>query len=110
MLIFANPKAVSGLEIIELKQGEMLAILPENHHLAKEKLSRWTNWQKNLLFYWKKGIIMNHWRHLNELEKLILHRTNYHISLHQTEPPIYRTLAIGYKNEKNDSTSAVILF
>ena len=35
---FVNPKAVSGLEIIELKQGEMLAILPENHHLAKEKV------------------------------------------------------------------------
>lgn len=53
---------------------------------------------------------MNHWRHLNESEKLILHRTNYHISLHRTEPPIDRTLAIGYKNEENDSTSAVILF
>ncbi|MDE6405266.1 MAG: LysR family transcriptional regulator substrate-binding protein, partial [Lachnospiraceae bacterium] len=35
------------------------------------------------------------------LAELVLHRTNYHISLHQTEPPIYRTLAIGYKDEES---------
>lgn len=35
---FVNPNAVNSLEIMELKRGEMLAILPENHPLSKEKL------------------------------------------------------------------------
>lgn len=35
------------------------------------------------------------------LAELVLHRTNYHISLHRTEPPVYRTLAIGYKDEES---------
>lgn len=34
------------------------------------------------------------------LAELVLHRTNYHISLHHTEPQVYRMLAIGYKNEE----------
>lgn len=34
------------------------------------------------------------------LAELVLHRTNYHISLHQIESQVYRTLAIGYKNEE----------
>ncbi|MBW9159426.1 LysR family transcriptional regulator [Clostridium tagluense] len=33
---FINPAAVSGLNIIILKDGELLAVLPKNHPLAKE--------------------------------------------------------------------------
>ena len=32
------------------------------------------------------------------LAELILHRTNYRIALRPTDPPIYRTIAIGYKD------------
>lgn len=32
------------------------------------------------------------------LAELILHRTNYHLELRPTDPPITRTIAIGYKD------------
>ncbi|MDE6602071.1 MAG: LysR family transcriptional regulator [Lachnospiraceae bacterium] len=127
---FVNPKAVSGLEIIELKEGEMLAVVPENHHLAKEKvipLDRLADEAFILLeegHYYEpleafkligkrpniKYTIHDDYTIMTMVEaglgvsilaELVLHRTNYHISLHQTEPPIYRTLAIGYKDEES---------
>lgn len=33
---FVNPKAVTGIETIVLKEGAMLAVLPENHPLGKK--------------------------------------------------------------------------
>lgn len=127
---FVNPKAVNGLEIIELKKGEMLAIVPENHHLATEKvipLDRLTEEPFILLeegHYYEpleafkligKSPNIKYTIHddyaimtmveaglgISILAELVLHRTNYHISLHQIEPPIYRTLAIGYKDEES---------
>lgn len=127
---FVNPKAVSGLEIIELKQGEMLAILPENHHLAKEKtilldklaeepfiLLEEGHYYEPLEAFKRIGKSPNIKYTIHDdyaimtmveaglgisiLAELVLHRTNYHISLHQTEPPIYRTIAIGYKDEES---------
>lgn len=127
---FVNPKAVNGLEIIELKKGEMLAIVPENHHLATEKvipLDRLTEEPFILLeegHYYEpleafkligKSPNIKYTIHddyaimtmveaglgISILAELVLHRTNYHISLHPIEPPIYRTLAIGYKDEES---------
>lgn len=35
---FVNPAAVSGVETMELKQGAMLAVLPEGHPLAEHNI------------------------------------------------------------------------
>lgn len=125
---FVNPKAVSGLEIIELKKGEMLAIVPENHYLAKEKIIPLDRLAEEPFILLEEGhyyepleafkqigkspnikytihddyaimTMVEAGLGISILAELVLHRTNYRISLHQTEPPIYRTLAIGYKDE-----------
>ncbi|MDE5908298.1 MAG: LysR family transcriptional regulator [Lachnospiraceae bacterium] len=127
---FINPNAVSGLEIIELKKGEMLAILPENHLLAKEKIIPLDRLAEEPFILLEEGhyyepleafkligkspnikytihddyaimTMVEAGLGISILAELVLHRTNYHISLHQTEPPIYRTLAIGYKDEES---------
>ena len=127
---FVNPKAVSGIEIIELKKGEMLVVLPENHFLAKEKtipldrlaeepfiLLEEGHYYEPLEAFQKIGKRPNIKYTIHDdyaimtmveaglgisiLAELVLRRTNYHISLHRTEPPIYRTLAIGYKDEES---------
>lgn len=33
------------------------------------------------------------------LVELILHRTNYRLALRPTDPPVTRTIAIGYKDK-----------
>lgn len=127
---FVNPKAVSGLEIMELKRGEMLAILPKNHPLAKEKIIPLDRLAEEPFILLEEGhyyepleafkqigkspdirytihddyaimTMVEAGLGISILAELILHRTNYQISLHQTEPPIYRTLAIGYKDEES---------
>lgn len=127
---FVNPKAVSGLETIALKKGMMLAVLPENHLLAGEEsipldklveesfiLLEEGNYYEPLEAFKLIGKSPNIKYTIHDdyaimamveaglgisiLAELILQRTNYHISLHQTEPPIYRTLAIGYKDEES---------
>lgn len=72
---FVSPKAVSGLETILLKEGAMLAVLPENHPLA----------QKQVI----------------SLAELVLHRTNYRFALRPTDPPVSRSIAIGYKDKSS---------
>lgn len=40
------------------------------------------------------------------LAELILHRTNYRIALRKTQPPITRTIAIGYKEKASLSMAS----
>ncbi len=35
---FVNPKAVTGIETIVLKEGAMFAVLPENHPLGRKEV------------------------------------------------------------------------
>ncbi len=127
---FVNPKAVNGLKIIELKKGEMLAVLPESHLLAKEKIIPLDRLAEEPFILLEEGhyyeplevfkqigkspnikytihddyaimTMVEAGLGISILAELVLRRTNYHISLHQTNPPVYRMLAIGYKDEES---------
>lgn len=127
---FVNPKAVNGLKIIELKKGEMLAVLPESHLLAKEKIIPLDRLAEETFILLEEGhyyeplevfkqigkspnikytihddyaimTMVEAGLGISILAELVLRRTNYHISLHQTNPPVYRMLAIGYKDEES---------
>ncbi|MCD8036375.1 MAG: LysR family transcriptional regulator [Clostridiales bacterium] len=124
---FINPAAANGIRTISLKQGDMLAVLPENHPLAKLEvipLKKLENepfilleeghYYEPLEVFRAEGITPNVKYTLHDdyaimtmveaglgvsiLAELVLHRTHYHIALRPTEPPITRTIAIGYKN------------
>lgn len=108
----------------------MLAVVPENHHLAKEKMISLDRLAEEPFILLEEGhyyepleafkrigktpdikytihddyaimTMVEAGLGVSILAELVLHRTNYRISLHQTEPPIYRTLAIGYKDEES---------
>ena len=127
---FVNPKAVSGLETILLKEGAMLAVLPEGHPLAKQKLVPLHDLVKEpfilleeghyyepLEAFQSIGVIPNVKYTIHDdyaimtmveaglgvsvLAELVLHRTHYRIALRPTEPPISRTIAIGYKDKNS---------
>lgn len=125
---FVTPPAVSGMETIKIKDGEMLAILPKNHPLRE-------NMTISLDALTKEPFILLEEGHYNEpleafhaaglepdikytvhddfaimtmveaglgvgiLAKLMLRRTNYDIVCLPTDPPIYRELAIGFKDK-----------
>ena len=124
---FVNPKAVTGIETIVLKEGDMLAVLPEDHPLGQNgviPLDRLAEEPFILLeegHYYEpleafktigvspdiKYTIHDDYAIMTMVEaglgvsilaELILHRTNYRLKLCATEPKITRTLAIGYKD------------
>lgn len=125
---FVNPRAVSGLETIVLKEGAMLAVLPEGHPLAA--LSRVPlaalaaepfilleegNYYEPLEAFRAAGVTPNIKYTIHDdyaimamaeaglgvsiLAELILHRTSYRLALRPTDPPVSRTIAIGYKDK-----------
>lgn len=125
---FVTPKAVSDMEILPLKEGAMLAVLPESHPLAQKDvipLERLTedpfilleegHYYEPLEAYKKIGMMPNIKYRIHDdyaimamvekglgisiLAELILHRTNYRLALRPTDPPVSRLLAIGYKNK-----------
>lgn len=127
---FVNPDAVSGIETIVLKEGAMLAILPENHPLSKHDviplhllatepfiLLEEGHYYEPLEAFKSIGVSPNIKYTIHDdyaimtmveaglgvsiLAELVLHRTNYKIKLCATEPPISRTIAIGYKNKSS---------
>ena len=125
---FISPSAVTGLETIKIKDGEMLAVLPKNHPLAQ-------NTKIPLAALTQEPFILLEEGHYNEpleafhaaglkpdikytvhddfaimtmveaglgvgiLAKLILCRANYDIVCLPTNPPVYRQLAIGLKEK-----------
>ncbi len=127
---FVNPKAVTGIETIMLKEGTMLAVLPEKHPLAsrgvipldvlaKEPfiLLEEGHYYEPLEAFKAIGVSPNIKYTIHDdyaimtmveaelgvsiLAELILHRTNYKIKLCATEPKISRTIAIGYKDKSS---------
>lgn len=127
---FVSPKAVSDMETIVLKEGAMLAVLPENHPLAEktviplEDLSREPfilleegHYYEPLEAFREIGVTPNVKYTIHDdyaimtmveaglgisiLAELVLHRTNYHLALRRTEPAISRTIAIGYKDKSS---------
>lgn len=124
---FVNPKAVSGLNTIELKDGAMLAVLPENHPLAEMDviplsklavepyiLMETGNYYEPIEVFKSVGVSPNIKYTIHDdysimamveaglgvsiLSELILHRSRYRIALRPTCPPVTRTIAIGYKS------------
>ncbi|MEA4848510.1 MAG: LysR family transcriptional regulator [Clostridiaceae bacterium] len=127
---FITPAAVTGLETITIKDGEMLAVLPANHKLASHSAV-------NLEEIAKEPFILLEEGHFSEpmeafhacnlepnikfrmhddyaimtmveaglgisiLAELVLRRTNYNIALLPVDPPISRILAIGYKDKSS---------
>lgn len=127
---FVNPKAVSGIETVVLKEGAMLAVLPENHPLAKKKIVPLKELAKEPFILLEEGhyyeplevfksigtvpdveytihddyaimTMVEAGLGVSILAELVLHRTNYNIALRKTEPPISRTVAIGYRDKNS---------
>lgn len=127
---FVNPKAVSGMETTVLKEGSMLAVLPEKHPLAEKEvvpletlaaepfiLLEEGHYYEPLEAFKSIGVSPNIKYTIHDdyaimtmveaglgvsiLAELILHRTNYQIVLRPTDPPISRTIAIGYRDKNS---------
>jgi len=131
---FITPAAVTGLQTIVLKEGNMLAVLPENHRLASKSninlheivnepfiLLEEGHYSEPLESFHACNLEPNIKLRIHDdyaimtmveaglgisiLAELVLRRTNYNIVLLPIDPPITRTLAIGYK-DKNSLTIA----
>lgn len=123
---FVSPKSVSGLEVLPLKEGAMLAVLPEGHPLARyeavplEELAQESfilleegHYSEPLEAFRAAGAsprikytihddyaimaMVEAGLGVSILAELALHRTNYRLATRPTAPPISRTMAIGYK-------------
>lgn len=122
---FVSPDAVNGIELTVLNKGEFKAILPENHPLAKETVISLSALAKEPFILLEEGhfyepleafrqagtmpqikytihddyaimAMVEEGLGVSILADLILRRTNYRIKALSLNPPIYRTMAIGY--------------
>jgi DNA-binding transcriptional LysR family regulator len=122
---FVSPDAVNGMELTILNKGEFKAILPENHTLATETSISLSNLAKEPFILLEEGhfyepleafrqagtmpqikytihddyaimAMVEEGLGVSILADLILRRTNYRIKALPLNPPIYRTVAIGY--------------
>lgn len=125
---FVSPRAVSGLETVVLKEGAMLAVLPQDHPLAEKDvvdlrelaqepfiLLEEGHYYEPLEMFKSIGVAPNVKYTIHDdyaimtmaeaglgvsiLAELVLHRTNYRLALRPTQPPITRTIAIGYRDK-----------
>lgn len=125
---FITPPAVSDLETIPIKRGEMLAVLPQHHPLAAQTavplqklaeepfiLLEEGHYSEPLEAFGAAGFTprIKYTIHddyaimtmveaglgVSILAELMLRRNNYHIVCLPIEPPIFRNLAIGYKDK-----------
>lgn len=125
---FITPAAAPDLKTISVKDGEMLAVLPKNHPLANRKsvpikeltqepfiLLEEGHFSEPLNAFHEAGFEPNIKYTLHDdyaimtmveaglgvsiLAELMLRRTNFDIACLPIEPPVYRSLAIGYKDK-----------
>lgn len=125
---FINPLVGTSLQTITVKDGEMLVVLPERHPLAgleriplaalaKEPyiLLEEGQYSEPLAAFEAAGVkpdikytihddysimtMVEAGLGVSILAELVLRRTNYHIVCRHVEPPVYRTLAIAYKEK-----------
>lgn len=125
---FVNPLAGTNLKTKTVKSGEMLAVLQKNHPLAKKKsiqlqdiaaepyiLLEEGHYSEPMAAFEAAGIQPNIQYTIHDdyaimmmveaglgvsiLAELILRRTNYDIVCLPIDPPITRTLAVGYKDK-----------
>lgn len=127
---FITPPAVTDLETITIKDGEMLVVLPKDHRLAKHEtiqlekivsepfiLLEEGHYSEPLNAFHAAGLEPNIKYTIHDdyaimtmaeaglgisiLAELMLRRNNYDIVCIPLDPPIYRTLAIGYKDKNS---------
>lgn len=127
---FVNPAAVSGFKLELLRDGAMLAVLPQQHPLATLEqiplealvqepfiLLEEGHYYEPLEAFHSIGLSPNVTYTIHDdyaimtmveaglgvsiLAELILHRTNYKIVTRPTLPPVKRTIAIAYKEESS---------
>lgn len=127
---FITPPAVTELETIDIKNGEMLAILPGDHPLASRTsvkleeiidepyiLMEEGHYSEPLNAFRDAGLTPNIKYTIHDdyaimtmveaglgvsiLAELVLRRTNFHIACLPIDPPLYRFLAIGFKDKNS---------
>lgn len=127
---FISPDAATGLEIIPIKDGEMLAVLPMTHPLASQKAIRLEELTKDPFILLEEGhysepinafqaagltpdikytihddyaimTMVEAGLGVSILAELVLRRTNYNIRCLSIDPPVYRTLAVAYKDKNS---------
>ncbi|MCD8158933.1 MAG: LysR family transcriptional regulator [Clostridiales bacterium] len=127
---FVTPAAVSGLQTIDIKTGEMLAIVPKKHKLAgRDFIELWEiadepyilleegNYSEPLNAFEAQGIapkikytihddyaimtMVEQGLGVSILAELVLKRRTDKIVCLPINPPIYRPLAIAYKNKNS---------
>lgn len=127
---FITPPAVSGLETKIVKDGRMLAIVPHNHPLSSCDIIRLEDIKHEPFILLEEGhysepleafhtcgaepnikytihddyaimTMVEAGLGISILAELVLQRTHYNITMLPTEPPITRTLAIGYKDRNS---------
>lgn len=127
---FITPPAVSGLEIVTVKEGAMLAVLPKNHPLASQSAVRLEDiadepfilleeghFSEPLAVFFARGLQPNIKFTIYDdyaimamaeaglgvsiLAELVLLRNAYDIVTLPLAPPAVRTLAIGFKDKNS---------
>lgn len=125
---FITPPAVTDLETVAIKDGEMLAVLPLSHPLASHTSVRLQELINEPYILMEEGHYsepLNAFRDagltpdikytihddyaimtmveaglgVTILAELVLRRTNFNIAALPIDPPVYRSLAIGYKDK-----------
>lgn len=125
---FINPRAAAGIQTRTLKEGQMLAVLPEHHPLAELDVIPLERMAQEPFILLEEGhyyepleafrsiscspnikyTIHDDYSIMTMIEaglgvsilaELILHRTSYRLALRPTDPPVSRTIAIGYKEQ-----------
>lgn len=127
---FITPAAVTDIETIAVKDGEMLAVLPKGHSLSTHSfvyldeiadepfiLLEEGHYSEPINAFSEAGLIpdIKYTIHddyaimtmveaglgISILAELMLRRTSYDIICLPVNPPIYRKLAIGYKDKNS---------
>jgi len=127
---FITPSAVTDLHTIPIKDGEMFAVLPKNHSLAQNKQVPLKELTKEPFILLEEGSFSEPINAFHDaglepnikytihddyaimtmveaglgvsiLAELMLRRTNFDIACLPVDPPIYRSLAIAYKDKNS---------
>lgn len=132
---FVTADAVTGIETIELKKGSMMAILPSGHPLGHYEtiplkeidqepfiLLEEGHYSEPLEVFKQENIhpdikytlhddysimtMVEAGLGISILAELVLHRNNYNLEIRPTDPPIYRSIAVGYKDKASLSMAS----
>ena len=127
---FVSPYAVTDLDTVSIKDGEMMAVLPESHPLAGQAvvgleeltgepfiLLEEGHYSEPLAAFQSAGLTADIKYTIHDdyaimtmveaglgisiLAELVLRRTNYNIVCIPIDPPVYRTIGVAYKDKNS---------